>query len=260
MAKILIFGGTSEGRELCAFGASNNIPLIYSTASKDGADLVEGLEGIKRVVGKLDKEEMALFMKKEKVTLVLDATHPYAIQAHINIALACLENGIKRVRVKREDKNIIDNSFYSFTSMDSLIAWLEEEKGSIFSTLGASSALPLSRLKDFQDRVWMRVLPNMESLKTCVDLGYRANRIICMQGPFSKELNLAMLKETSSKILLTKESGKVGGFPEKIQAAKELGIKVGVLSRPQDRNEMNRELSRELSLEEAFKLLGEFKI
>ena len=52
-----------------------------------------------------------------------------------------------------------------------------------------------------------------------------------MQGPFSKEFNMAQFKEVGADILVTKESGNVGGFLEKTDAAKECGMEVVVLSR-----------------------------
>lgn len=42
-----------------------------------------------------------------------------------------------------------------------------------------------------------------------------------MKGPFSEEMNYAMLRETNARILLTKESGAAGGFPENCAVRKE---------------------------------------
>ena len=53
-----------------------------------------------------------------------------------------------------------------------------------------------------------------------------------MQGPFSEEMNYAMLRETNARILLTKESGAAGGFPEKLRGAKRAGAAVVVVKRP----------------------------
>ena len=55
-----------------------------------------------------------------------------------------------------------------------------------------------------------------------------------MQGPFSEELNYAMLKHTSAKYMVTKESGKVGGFIEKVLAASKAGAKSIVIGRPME--------------------------
>ena len=56
--------------------------------------------------------------------------------------------------------------------------------------------------------------------------------LIAMQGPFSKELNIAMLKDTDADYFVTKESGKAGGFEEKLEAAKETGVTLVVIGRP----------------------------
>jgi precorrin-6x reductase len=53
-----------------------------------------------------------------------------------------------------------------------------------------------------------------------------------MQGPFSETLNRAMFEAADARILVTKDSGREGGFPEKVRAAKALGMKVAVLERP----------------------------
>ena len=55
-----------------------------------------------------------------------------------------------------------------------------------------------------------------------------------MQGPFSEELNYVMLKHTSAKYMVTKESGKVGGFSEKILAASRASATSIVIGRPME--------------------------
>ena len=70
-----------------------------------------------------------------------------------------------------------------------------------------------------------------------------------MQGPFSKELNQAMLEQYQCKYLVTKDSGKAGGFLEKIQAAEALG---------RDGSDIGRPLAEEgLSLKECRHMLIE---
>ena len=54
-------------------------------------------------------------------------------------------------------------------------------------------------------------------------MGLLGTQIICMQGPFSAELNAAMLKQVDAKYLVTKDTGVTGGFPERIQGAKIAG-------------------------------------
>jgi len=53
-----------------------------------------------------------------------------------------------------------------------------------------------------------------------------------MQGPFSQDLNHALFKEFGTDVMITKNSGMIGGVDEKIDAAIELGIHVIVVQRP----------------------------
>ena len=65
-------------------------------------------------------------------------------------------------------------------------------------------------------------------------LGFVGKHLICMQGPFSKELNTAMLKQFDAAYLVTKDSGKVGGVEEKLPSAREAGAKVILIGRPKE--------------------------
>ena len=115
--------------------------------------------------------------------------------------------------------------------MEDLIDYLNGTEGLIFSSMGAKEALALTEIENFQERVYLRMLPSPEGMRACLDLGYPMKNLCGMQGPFSKEFNMAQFKEIGADILVTKESGNAGGFLEKIDAAKECGMEVVVLSR-----------------------------
>ena len=80
--------------------------------------------------------------------------------------------------------------------------------------------------------IYIRVLPKSDLVKKCEELGYKNKNIIAMQGPFSKNINKAMLEMTNSKLLITKDSGDSGGFMEKLEACQELGLKIIIVERP----------------------------
>ena len=73
-----------------------------------------------------------------------------------------------------------------------------------------------------------------------------------MQGPFSRELNLALLRQFAIRTLVTKESGDFGGFREKAEAARAAGCALLMVERPHQEagvdcdtflEDMRRELS-----------------
>ena len=86
-------------------------------------------------------------------------------------------------------------------------------------------------------------------MRTCLDLGYRPERLICMQGPFSEGLNRAMFKAANAGILVTKNSGAAGGFPEKARAAESLGMVTAVLAKPYESGGVSLEYALQIIME-----------
>jgi precorrin-6Y C5,15-methyltransferase (decarboxylating) len=228
MNRTVVFGGTTEGRRLCE---NASVPILYCVATEDGARVVEGLANVSVHIGRLDARGMAALFEREKPSLVIDATHPYAKEASRNIALASQRAGVPLEHVVRE--TVTEPGCIYFDGMEELLDWLAATPGNIFVTSGVSSAKALSGLPEFQSRVWLRVLPNWESLCVCLGAGYRPERLVCMQGPFSEALNRAMFETADAKILVTKESGVAGGFSEKVRAARSLEMLIAVLKRPE---------------------------
>ena len=248
MAKLLIFGGTTEGRRLCEACAARGIPALYCVATEDGARAVAGLAGIAIRAERLDAEAIADLLQQFGPALVIDATHPYAREASRNIKEACDVAAFPLLRVARENGEDVGD--VSASSLEELLPWIEGHDGNIYATTGASAAHVLCRLPNFRERVWLRILPNLESLRTCLELDYHPARLVCMQGPFSEALNRELFRAANARILLTKNSGAAGGFEEKICAAKSLGMAVAVLGRPEE--------TGGVSLEEAMKTIEEW--
>ena len=116
--------------------------------------------------------------------------------------------------------------------MEEAAKLLEKMEGSILVTTGSKELEALRGLPGFAKRIFARILPQPEMVQKCMELGLSGRHIICMQGPFSEEMNYAMLRETNARILLTKESGAAGGFPEKLRGARRAGAAVVVVKRP----------------------------
>ncbi|HWR23796.1 MAG TPA: precorrin-6A reductase [Feifaniaceae bacterium] len=232
MAEILLFGGTSEGRALATLLKSRNISTLVCVATEYGESLLDIGGSVSVHTGRLDEDAMAALIKEHGPRLVLDATHPYANAVSRNIRAACESANTAYLRVRRE--SAAEEGLLTFPTMDALIAWLNTTDGVIFSGLGAKEARALTAVTGFESRVWLRILPFAEGLNACIGAGFPAKHIICMQGPFSKELNAAMFRAAGADILVTKESGAAGGFLEKLAAARACGMRVAVLERPDE--------------------------
>lgn len=87
-------------------------------------------------------------------------------------------------------------------------------------------------LSDAGERIYARVLSLPSVMETCKGYGFEGKHLIGMQGPFSMELNAAMLRQFDCKYLVTKDTGKAGGFQEKIDAALSCGTVPVIIGRP----------------------------
>lgn len=230
MTEIVLFGGTKEGRELGQLLGSKGIETLICVATEYGEALLDPGDTLRVRPGRLDQAAMVKLLAAEKPRLVIDATHAYAAEVSENIRAACEKTGVKRLCLLRE--SLASDGCVTFLRLEALIGWLNQRSGTIFSTLGAKEAAALTAIEGYKERVWLRILPDAAGISACLAAGFPARRIICMQGPFSQELNTAMFREAGADILLTKESGAAGGYPEKLAAARECGMTAAVLARP----------------------------
>lgn len=259
-AHVVIFGGTTEGRVLCELCEQHELPALCCVATQEGARAVERLAYVSVSAKRLDEQAMTALLKETSPRLVVDATHPYAVDASSTIAAACMRASLPLLRVEREreQEQETHESCLAFDNTNTLLAWLEEQEGVIFSTCGSSYAKLFTQLTNFQERVWMRVLPSTESIQSCLDAGYRPDHLVAMQGPFSERLNRALFETAGARILVTKNSGKAGGFSEKLKAAESLDMRTAVMLRKDDTASLTAEKYQSCaSLEEASRQIVE---
>ena len=227
MHRVLIFAGTTEGRELAEFCAANQIAADVSTATEYGSSLLPA--GIGVLSGRLNAEGICSLLRRGQYTVVIDATHPYAKEATHNIRSACQLLEIPYWRLLRKPLPVFGESV---TSLEEMTALLNQSDDPVLSTLGSKSVPALTAVQHFHERIWLRLLPSDTVLSECVQLGFDPEKLIFEKGPFDTKQNLAHIRQSSAKILLTKESGTIGGYPDKAEAAKIAEIRMITLCRP----------------------------
>lgn len=230
MCRILIFGGTTEGRQLAEYCKLKNIPADVSVATEYGAEMLTENEFVRILTGRLSTYQMQELMCREKYILIIDATHPYAAEVTANIRKASENTGIPYYRLIRKTSPV---SYGERTySIDEMISLLNENDDIILSTLGTKELDALTAVKDHFRRIWVRALPSEELAHLCEQKGFDRKKLILEQGPFSEKQNLKHICESGAGILITKESGSAGGFDEKAVAAEKSGIRLITLARP----------------------------
>ncbi len=228
MKKMLIFGGTTEGRELAEWCCANGISADVSVTTDYGARLLGKSDMLNVFTGKLDSCEMAKLICVGNYAAVIDATHPYAAEATLNIKKACDTAGMQYYRLLREQSEL---SGTVVNSLDEAVELLNRSDSVILSTLGSKELPGFAKVHD-KSRIWLRVLPADGIDEQCIAYGFERSHIIFGKGPFTVSENIAHIRQSGAEILLTKESGKTGGYPEKITAANECSIETITIARP----------------------------
>ncbi|MCM1524948.1 MAG: precorrin-6A reductase [Ruminococcus sp.] len=228
MTKTLIFGGTTEGRLLAEFCAENGISCTVSVATEYGKELLPRSGYVDVAVGKKDGGEMTEYIFQNGFRRVIDAAHPYALEARKNIRLACEKTGAEYIRVVREKPRDIPNALY-FGSCAEAAGYLKEKRGRIFIATGSKDLAPF--LSDgFPERCAVRVIPSEDTVSMCKKAGFF--RVIALKGPFTYESNMEHFKGCG--YVLTKESGRAGGFEEKRRAAEDTGAQLIIIRRAEE--------------------------
>jgi len=231
---ILVMAGTSDARELAVRIKETGYEVLSTVVTDNAAKSMEEAD-IPVLVGRLTSQDIVNLIAENGIRCVVDATHPFAEEASKNAMAASQEAGVPYIRYEREslsapgsEKLIVVEDYVQAAELAA------DKKGVIMLTTGSKT------LKIFTDRLLglpdttlvARMLPRLDNMQKCEELGLEQKNIVAMQGPFSKDLNKALYDHYKVTLMITKESGKVGAFDEKVEAALEMGIETIVIGRP----------------------------
>ena len=231
MYKALVFAGTTEGYALCEFLAENRVSVYACAATEYGGSLLQENEFLHVSAGRLKTEDMEELFRKENPEIVLDATHPYAAEVTKNIRTACESAGVLYQRILRPEGEKNSEAIY-VESTEEAAAFLSGTEGNIFLTTGSKELAKFTGIPDYKERLFARVLSVPSVIRSCAELGIEGKHLIGMQGPFSAEINEAMLRQFQCSYLVTKDTGLAGGFPEKMEACQRCGVTPVIIGRP----------------------------
>ncbi|MEQ2372117.1 precorrin-6A reductase [Blautia sp. CLA-JM-H16] len=231
MYKAIVFAGTTEGYALCEFLSENRVSVYACAATEYGGSLLTKNDFLHVSAGRLKTEDMEELFRKETPEIVLDATHPYAAEVTKNIRTACENAAVRYQRVLRPEGEKSGQAVY-VDSPEAAAEFLSGTEGNIFLTTGSKELAKFTVIPDYKERLFARVLSIPSVIKSCAELGIEGKHLIGMQGPFSTEINEAMLRQFQCSYLVTKDTGFAGGFPEKLEACQRCGVTPVIIGRP----------------------------
>ncbi|SUY64212.1 cobalt-precorrin-6x reductase [Clostridium sporogenes] len=230
---IALILGTSEGREILSLLNKFTDNILISTATAYGGEILKNYKYKKLNTKPLNKKELSNMLKKNQVNILIDASHPYALEVTKNAREVSKDLNIEYVRYERPssaeefkgNKKVVFLEDYK-----DLNEALRNIKGNILNTSGSRNMDKILDLK-LENRIIHRVLPSVKVLEDCFNLGVKVEDLMAIKGPISKELNKAFIKDYDAKALILKDSGPQGGTKEKILACLECDIYALVIRR-----------------------------
>ena len=228
-----LFSGTSDGNDIAEDLISRNNCLKVFVATQYGKKVAEETLPTQVIeTGRMDEGEISERTKSDNPSLVIDATHPYALEISKNLMSVCRARQIPYIRYERPEESITGKNIHFVNDIGQAAEKAKALGKQILLTLGSKNIEPFLG-DDFQGRIYIRMLPDPQLIEHLLSKGVPPDRIIAIQGPFSISMNQAMMENYSIDCLITKSSGKEGGVPQKIAAAKDMGVPVIVISRPE---------------------------
>lgn len=230
---ILVLAGTQDGREIAAGLREAGYEVIASVVSEYGRELV-AQSGVPVQAAAMDEHELQQFVVRSGIRLMIDATHPYAVNVSRNARQVAANLHIPCLRYERPDSALpIYAKLVLAPDMQRAAEMAVGLGKTVFLTTGSHS-LPLFRAAAAgrDCRLIARVLPQPEVIADCIANGFSPADIIAAQGPFSQELNRELFRAYGADVMVTKNSGAIGGTDAKIAAAIELGLMIVVVQRP----------------------------
>lgn len=223
---ILVFGGTTEGRR--AVETLEEAGSIYYYSTRTDGQQIELVNGV-HLSGGMDVPQMINCCREHDIRLIIDAAHPFAEELHYNLQFLARHINTPIIRYDRiypkHDRDIIWCKDY-----DEAIQLLEAH--GITRLLALTGVNTIWRLRHFWENhqdCWFRILSRRLSHVIAHQQGFPEDHLVYYETDKTSDL----IEDLHPEAIITKESGQSGGFTEKVDAARQAGIKVFVIERPE---------------------------
>lgn len=234
---IFILGGTKDSTEIIKHLKSNyNTHILTTTTTEYGSKLAIEAGSDGTISRPLLKDEIIEIINNSDFDLLIDATHPFAAhitQTSVSVSKICEIEYIRFERPALNFENIDTSQIIYAKSFEDAGKIISEEfpQGNILHFAGANTMEDV--LKNVSiDRFYPRILKVPKSIEKCEKLGIPQDHIIPMKGAASLKENIDLIENYDASVMITKESGEIGGVLEKIDAANEKNISLIMIKRP----------------------------
>lgn len=220
--RALILGGIADASQLAAEIARARIDAVYSYGGRTRAPADQPLPT--RIGGFGGVNGLADYIRREDITHVIDATHPFAAEMSRNAVEACAQTGTPLIALERSPwTRARGDNWIETADVDAAVAALPELPTKVFLAIGRQHIAPFATKP--QHGYTLRFVDPPEA-----PLPFVAD-VIVSRGPFTLEGELEMMRTRGIAWIVARNSGG-DGARAKIDAARMLDLPVIMISRP----------------------------
>ncbi|MDJ1499030.1 precorrin-6A reductase [Xanthocytophaga agilis] len=249
---ILLFGGTTEGKRVAHYLNTVQLDYIYST--KTNIEF-ERHPHVQYRYGAFTEDDLATYIEKQSVKLILDASHPFASQLHQTIAQVIARHSIPAIRFERiYFERVIHPKIHYVSSIGAAIEKLYQiECHHLLALTGVQSIAPMKSYW-MEKQTTFRILPRETSINQALAAGLLEKNILAAMPGQGVKQEILLIQNLEVDCILTKDSGESGFLSSKIEAAIQTQTNLIIVERPTI-PESFQIVSTEQELEEQLKTL-----
>ena len=226
--RVLVLGGTAEGRRLAERLAADGVPVVSSLAGRVRRPALP--PGEVRVGGFGGPDALAQWLRDERIAAVVDATHPFAAQITAHAVAAAAATGVPLLVVRRPGWAAVPgDAWIRRPTLAAAAEALDDLGERVLLTTGRQG---LSAFAGRGEWFLVRLVDGRGGWADTPDEPLPARcRVVTERGPFTVEGETALLREHAIDVVVTKDSGG-DATVAKLVAARRLGLPVVVVDRP----------------------------
>lgn len=223
MTRVLLLGGTTEASDIAGALVAAGITGVFSyagrTATRRAQPLPTRVGGFGGVEGLID------YIRREQITHVIDATHPFAAQMSTNAVDACAETGTPLIAFERPAWTPqVGDDWTGVGDVNAAVKALSHEPARVFLAIGRQNLAPFAAKP--QHFYLLRMVDEPE-----VPVPLPKADVIVSRGPFTAHGDEALLRSHRITHVVSKNAGG-GGARAKLDAARAVGVPVIMIERP----------------------------
>ncbi|WP_299252799.1 precorrin-6A/cobalt-precorrin-6A reductase [uncultured Aquimarina sp.] len=228
---ILVFGGTTEGKQAVNVLKTLGLPFIYSTKVKTAIETTTHFE---YRFGALTKAKLEVLITDRTIKTIINASHPFALELHKTIAAVAQKTKTVVLRLERTfpERTLHPLVHYvpNYASAITVLNQFQDKR-----LLALSGVQSIEKLIPYWKKAntHFRILDRDSSIAIAKANNFPESQLILGLPNKTIEEEIAIFKQKNIEIILTKESGESGALSIKINAALTYNIPIIILEKPE---------------------------